>query len=174
MPVRRDISELAKTYHNLVNEAAAANMPTFVQLEVFDASQHLETGWVRCYLAGQVVRCIVDPFLDLSGAVNSIQYVLWAIPFRGKDTGREYIAISSALNGVLGTRIPTLRALLKVATDNVSNPPSAVELTAAYGSPSTVGKGYTFILDDAGGDANVYLVSSNGTSWWYTALTKAT
>lgn len=63
---------------------------------------------------------------------------------------------------------------LDTSTANVSNPPTDAELDSALGTPAAVGAGYQCLLDDGGADTNVYLVVSNGTSWWYTALTKAT
>ena len=63
---------------------------------------------------------------------------------------------------------------LTIDTTDVSNPPTDAELDAAFGTPAAVGAGFMRLLDDNDGDANVYLVTSNGTSWWYTALTKAT
>lgn len=74
-----------------------------------------------------------------------------------------------------GTEYGPLRTDPVVATDStdVSNPPTDAELDAAFGTPATVGAGFTALLDDAGGDSNVYLVMSNGTSWWYAAMTKA-
>lgn len=63
---------------------------------------------------------------------------------------------------------------LDVSTADVSNPPTDAELDSALGTPAAVGAGYQCLLDDGGADTNVYLVVSNGTSWWYTALTKAT
>jgi hypothetical protein len=63
---------------------------------------------------------------------------------------------------------------IRTSTANVSNPPTGAELDSAFGTPSTVGAGFAVLLDDNGGDANDYLVISNGTSWWYEVLTKAT
>lgn len=63
---------------------------------------------------------------------------------------------------------------LDTSTANVSNPPTDAELDSALGTPAAVGAGYQCLLDDGGADTNVYLVVSNGTSWWTTALTKAT
>lgn len=63
---------------------------------------------------------------------------------------------------------------LNVSVADVTNPPTDAELDSAFGTPATVGAGYAAILNDANGDANNYLVVSNGTSWWYVALTKAT
>lgn len=64
-------------------------------------------------------------------------------------------------------------ARLNVSKGNVSNPPTDAELDALYGTPADVGAGWHTIIDDAGGDANVYFVVSNGTSWWYFTATKA-
>jgi hypothetical protein len=62
---------------------------------------------------------------------------------------------------------------VEVDETNVSATPTDAELDAAFGAPATVGAGFLCLLDDAGGDAAVYLVGTNGTSWWYVALTKA-
>lgn len=59
-----------------------------------------------------------------------------------------------------------------VNTANVTTP-TAAELEAALGTAaSQVGK--IVIQDDAGADTTVKLVVSNGTSYYYVALTKAT
>lgn len=67
-------------------------------------------------------------------------------------------------------------ATRRIATSSadVTNPPTDAELDSAFGTPTEAGAGFVSLLDDAGGDANVYLVASNGTSWWYAAMTKAT
>lgn len=64
----------------------------------------------------------------------------------------------------------------RVATSdyNVSNPPTATELSDAFGTPATVGSGFIAVLDDGGGDTATYLAVSNGASWLYTLMTKAT
>ncbi len=63
--------------------------------------------------------------------------------------------------------------IIPTSSADVSNPPTDAELDSAFGTPATVGNGFTALLDDAGGDTNVYAVYSNGTSWFYTTLTKA-
>jgi len=63
---------------------------------------------------------------------------------------------------------------LDMSNADVSSPPTSAELESAFGAPATVGAGYTALLDDGGAGSAVYLVASDGTSWWYTALTKAT
>lgn len=59
------------------------------------------------------------------------------------------------------------------ATDDVTNPPTDAELDTAFGTPATVGAAFIGILNDAGGGTNLYMVASDGTNWWYSAMTKA-
>lgn len=59
----------------------------------------------------------------------------------------------------------------KVDVSNVTTP-TAAELVAAFGSAASQA-GKVFIQDDNGADTTVKLVVSNGTSYFYVALTKA-
>ena len=68
---------------------------------------------------------------------------------------------------------PKFTGKIPLSIADTSNPPTDAELDTAFGTPATVGSGYLAFLDDAGGDANFYLIGSNGTSWWHVALTKA-
>ena len=56
---------------------------------------------------------------------------------------------------------------------NVSNPPTDAEIDAAFDTPANVGDGYAAFIDDNGAGANLWLVVSDGTNWWYQAFTKA-
>lgn len=58
----------------------------------------------------------------------------------------------------------------KVYTNNVSNPPTDAELDAIFTSPET---GLEYIIDDNGGETNVYRVVWTGTKWFYVSLTAA-
>lgn len=60
----------------------------------------------------------------------------------------------------------------KVDTSDVTTPTDA-ELDAAFGTPATVGSGFMALVDDNGAGTSVYLVASDGTNWWYHAMTKA-
>ena len=52
--------------------------------------------------------------------------------------------------------------------------PTDAQLDAAIGStPAAVGAGWRTTVVDTDGTALVYLVVSDGTSWWYTVLTAA-
>lgn len=59
----------------------------------------------------------------------------------------------------------------KVDTSDVTTP-TAAELVAAFGTAASQA-GKVFIQDDNGGDTTVKLVVSNGTSYYFAALTKA-
>ena len=59
----------------------------------------------------------------------------------------------------------------KVDTSDVTTPTDA-ELVAAFGTAASQA-GKVFIQDDNGGDTTVKLVVSNGTSYYFAALTKA-
>jgi len=79
-------------------------------------------------------------------------------------TPAEKANLEDLINGILE---------LQVDTSNVSNPPTDAQLDTAFGTPATVGTGFTALLDDNGDGNNVYLVASDGTNWWHVALTKA-
>jgi hypothetical protein len=58
-----------------------------------------------------------------------------------------------------------------VNTANVTTP-TAAELIAAFGTAASQA-GKVFIQDDNGADTTVKLIVSNGTSYYFAALTKA-
>lgn len=64
--------------------------------------------------------------------------------------------------------------ILERATNNVSSPPTDAELDTAFGTPADAGDGFLALVDDNNANTAVYLVASNGTSWWYSSMTKAT
>ena len=55
----------------------------------------------------------------------------------------------------------------------VSNPPTAAELTAIFGSPATLYQPFTAIVDSGGVGTDVWLVSVVSGGWWYLQLTQA-
>ena len=75
-----------------------------------------------------------------------------------------------AANGAaIGTLNPTQYS--GALTDGA---PTDAELDAAIGStPAAVGAGWRTTVIDTDGTALVYDVVSDGTNWWYTAMTKA-
>lgn len=61
----------------------------------------------------------------------------------------------------------------KYATDNVSSPPTAAELTTAFGAAATVGSGFLGIVNDNNGGTAEYICWTDGTNWFYIAGVKA-
>jgi hypothetical protein len=60
-----------------------------------------------------------------------------------------------------------------VHTDDVSTPPTDAELDAIFGTPATVGAGFSVYLNDDGAGNNFYHIVSDGTNWWIFTPAKA-
>lgn len=59
----------------------------------------------------------------------------------------------------------------KVAVTNTANPPTQAEMVTAFGTAASTGAGFIgFLNDNAGGTAE-YIVTSDGTNYFYAALT---
>lgn len=81
---------------------------------------------------------------------------------------RELAELRKKVGGLTGSQ-----TYLKVSTNNTANPPTAAELSTAFGAPSTHPKGFVALLDDNNAHTNVYLIASDGTNYWHVAMTKA-
>lgn len=53
-----------------------------------------------------------------------------------------------------------------ISEANVSNPPTAAQLTAAFGSPANISPGMPKFVDDNGAGTAFYQVVPDGTDWW--------
>lgn len=62
---------------------------------------------------------------------------------------------------------------LRYFTFSGSNPPTDAQLDSNVGTPASVGKGFTAYWNNNNAGTDVYLLSSDGTNWWYQAMTKA-
>ena len=62
---------------------------------------------------------------------------------------------------------------LNVDITNTDNPPTDAQLDAAFGTPASVGAGWSVLLNDNGAGNNFYLIASDGTNWWIFTGTKA-
>lgn len=94
---------------------------------------------------------------------------------------RITVAVANAnTNFAAGTRLRIIgwrtEAIggLDTSSANVSNPPTDAELDSAFGTPAAVGDGFMATVNDNGADTAQWLVVSNGASWWYVGMTKAT
>jgi len=99
----------------------------------------------------------------------------------GTDLYQTAANSSTPVAGKIGVGVVPTVHTLEVAgdiqqalhTDNVSNPPTDAELDALFGAPATQIPGAKFLIDDAGGEANTYLIVCTGTKWQYLLMTTA-
>lgn len=105
---------------------------------------------------------VTQVFLDLTDTPSS---------FSGQ--GAKLTAVNSGESALEFIDPATVR-IFERSTADVSTPPTDAELDSAFGTPATVGDGFVAFVDDNDADTAVYLVMSNGTSWWFTSMTKAT
>jgi hypothetical protein len=110
---------------------------------------------VNAVLAQVALTCTPVWFYDVKAAVTQIF---------DTDTlldGRQLV--NAATQG---------RAAISIA--NVGSPPSAGDITSAFGAPGVVGAGFVGIINDNGADTDFWLCISDGVYWTYSAMTKAT
>ncbi len=90
-------------------------------------------------------------------------------------TADDQLNIGGVLKGDLSTGDIEITGglTLPVSTVDVSNPPTDAELDSEYGTPATVGAGYTRYIDDNGAGTAFYQCVSDGTNWWVFTGTKA-
>lgn len=89
-----------------------------------------------------------------------IQFQNGASQTKGRITGAGHAYFSNlTVSGFTGT---------------ISATPTAAEITAILGSPSSFNDGYTTIIRDLGDGIPVIRVTASGGSWYYTILTLAT
>lgn len=65
-----------------------------------------------------------------------------------------------------------MNAPLAYSEADVSNPPTAAELTSAFGDPAVIGR-LIGLVNDNGAGSNEYLVWNDGAAWFYVAGTAA-
>ncbi|MHB1007489.1 MAG: hypothetical protein ACYC3S_17880 [Chloroflexota bacterium] len=81
--------------------------------------------------------------------------------------GSRYQVLKCRANDMLG-----FATTLPVSTADIANPPTAAQLTTAFGAPAAVGAGFAAMVDDNNAHTAEYLVWSDGTNWWQAAGTK--
>lgn len=72
-------------------------------------------------------------------------------------------------NQVKTSGVQTIQAVTNVH-DTV---PTKAELTTAFGSPTTIGRGFVGTVDDADGDTNGYIVWASDANYYFLKGTKA-
>lgn len=81
---------------------------------------------------------------------------------------------------IVGAHLPagTASVLSRAAAysdDDISSSdaPSDAEIETAFGTAAAAGSGFLGLIDDNGAGTNLVLCASDGTNWFYVALTKA-
>jgi hypothetical protein len=91
----------------------------------------------------------------------------------GTTSDANLIQLATNAVTINGRAISTLGIVTQIDTTNVSNPPTDAELDSIFTSPASKGAGWVGIVDDNNAGLNYYIISSDGTNWWYTLMTKA-
>lgn len=80
-----------------------------------------------------------------------------------------------ATNGFTGSMNASSGSLrLKQDVSNVHDTtPTAASLTAAFGDPAVLGRGFIATIDDNDDDTNGYVVYCSDASWYFLKFTKA-
>ena len=88
--------------------------------------------------------------------------------------GSDQLLLDTSGNvSMSGSLTVTGGVILPVDTSDVANPPTDAQLDTAFGTPASVGAGWTAYIDDNGAGTAFYQVVSDGTNWWHTLMTKA-
>jgi hypothetical protein len=135
---------------------------SFIQDETFDFSETLTARYFR------VTALISTTGPDSGWGVYTCELISAQADLFRLPLGAEKQVLKSIAS------FPDWTSLLPVYIDDVSSPPTDAELDSAIGAPASVGAGFGALLDDNNAGTAVYLIASDGTNWWYTAMTKAT
>lgn len=129
-------------------------------------------------LSGIVIDSSVNAGASLNGTFDAIWIKVsgantaWAYDLKMQN-GETITNVNDGFIDMTGILRPAAFDAPLSALD-CSNPPSDAELDAEFGTPAEVGAGWQTFIDDNGGGANFYLVTSDGTNWWTFTAAKAT
>lgn len=110
--------------------------------------------------------------VDMGGNVLTVE----DIKVGATGPGATGVSVSTTNTAQTITAQKTFSAGLntKQAVTNVNDTtPTAAELTTAFGSPATLGRGFIGTVDDADGDAIGYIAWTSDASWYWLKGTKA-
>jgi len=150
---------------------------TFADITIETVSSSYPTCFLNCTtamkLAGNSYVIGKTPHFNITGVITTAMQV---DDFNTVDFD-HLIANKAVFNSSGGTvcyldtvnQIPYTPATVNMqvmSTLVVTNPPTAAELTAEFGTPVTVGAGFTVCIDNNGVGTHVYTCISDGTNWW--------
>jgi hypothetical protein len=129
-------------------------------VNVFAESNHTNSGSSYAVVNGYGAQCV--------GCVLHSTYNNGAVT---KPDPFDYAPIGSFIidgpEGIFENTQVVLRS------NDISNPPTAAQLTGVFGSPSVVGDGFVGLINDNGDGVDEYLVWTDGTNWFYVSGTLA-
>jgi hypothetical protein len=99
----------------------------------------------------------------LSATENTVSISPWNV-LVARASGSEFGATPKF--EIFKKLILTDDVVYKLYTDTFSDPPELTELNLKFGTPATVGAGFTADIDNGGTGANFYTVKSDGSNWW--------
>jgi len=156
------------------------------QSEIIGQDTGLQTGDGYIFIAKEKSTSVFAGFGPIASVVSLVGVNTKAFQILNPASGPWFSVASDGTDTLItpegGTEL-ALGGIVKASsgvrgkhsTANVTTPiPTDAELDSAFGTPATVGAGFTATLDDAGGGTAMYAVASDGTNWWYTLMTKAT
>jgi hypothetical protein len=88
------------------------------------------------------------------------------------DAGNDKVGIGIAADSI--TTKLQIDGIIRITMDttDVSDPPTTTELNSAIGAAGTVGDGTLALLDDNNGGTDVYLLTTDGSDWYYLQFLK--
>ncbi len=90
--------------------------------------------------------------------------------------GSSAVSTDAKLYWTAGTSLLTVNGKIKqtqLPGSLTDNTPTAAQITAIAGTPASTGAGFKIVIKDTDGSGLLYQVESDGTSWFYTVMTKA-
>jgi hypothetical protein len=138
-----------------------------------DGALAADASFLRIASSGQPAAANDGVCIDVveSGAAQATSY---AVKINSTNNEALHVATGMALFDELSTFTAGVRT--KLATTNITVPPTGAELVTAFGAAAAGNTGFVGIVDDNNAQTGVYLVVRDNNaagSYWYVAMTKA-
>jgi len=91
----------------------------------------------------------------------------------GTDLIVKSITTGAAGAGTTGSANSSIKVRETTTNLATATTPLAAELTAAFGTPASLGRGFVAIVDENDADTNCFIVWTSDASWYWTMGTKA-
>lgn len=157
---------------NLARITAASSPSNYVTDVIFEIENPGGSNYKNILARSQVRRDATNHDANLYGIQWENTAAITQITIQPDGYSTDNIAAGARLV-LIGWKEEAIGGIA-YSTADVSNPPTDAELDSAFGTPASLPVPFAAVVNDNDADTAMYLVVSNGTSWWYGALTKAT